>query len=201
MKKKTIIFDLGGVLLDWDPRYLYRKIFAEIEEMEYFLEEICSPAWNAQMDVGKTFQEGIDELLPLYPAYPDQIRIYQTRWPEMLKGEIPDSVAILRELKDAGYRLAALSNWSGETFPQVRDQYEFLGWFDPLVLSGEAGIAKPDPMIFQYLLQKLGRTVSDCLFIDDNLENIAEAGRQGFETILFDSAELLRTELAGKGLL
>lgn len=201
MKDITIIFDLGGVLLDWDPRYLYRKIFAEIEEMEYFLEEVCSPAWNAQMDVGKTFQEGIEELLPLHPAYGDQIRMYQTRWPETLKGEIPDSVAILRELKDAGYGLAALSNWSGETFPQVREQYEFLGWFDPLVLSGEVGIAKPDPMIFQILLQQLGRSAEECIFIDDMPDNIAEAARQGFETIRFDSAELLRTELAGKGLL
>lgn len=201
MKDITIIFDLGGVLLDWNPRYLYREVFSEKAEMEYFLEEICSPAWNARIDADKTFQEGIEELLPEHPAFADQIRMYQTRWSEMLRGEFPGSVAVLRELKEAGYRLAALSNWSGETFPQVRDQYEFLGWFDPLVLSGEVGIAKPDPLIFQILLRELGRTAEECIFIDDMPDNIAEAARQGFETIHFDSAENLRIDLSDRGLL
>lgn len=201
MRDKAIVFDLGGVLLDWDPRHLYRTVFAETEEMEYFLEEICSPAWNAQMDVDKSFQEGITDLLPEYSTYAAQIRLYQTRWPEMLKGDFPDSVAVLKELRDAGYRLAALSNWSRETFPVVKAQYEFLGWFDPLILSGEVGLAKPDPRIFQVLLQEVGRPARDCVFIDDNPENIAEAGRQGFETIRFSSADSLREELTGMGLL
>ena len=201
MTDKTFVFDLGGVLLDWNPRYLYSKIFSETEEMEYFLENICSPAWNAQMDVNKTFQEGIEELLPKYPDYADQIRMYQTRWSEMLRGEFPGSVAVLRELKEAGYRLAALSNWSGETFPRVKDQYEFLGWFDPLVLSGEVGVAKPDPVIYQILLRELGQSAEECIFIDDMPDNIAEAARQGFETIHFDSAENLRIDLSEKGLL
>ncbi|RLD01431.1 MAG: HAD family phosphatase [Chloroflexi bacterium] len=199
MNDKTIIFDLGGVLLDWNPRYLYGTVFSGNEEMEYFLEEICSPAWNAQMDADKTFQEGIEELLPKHPAYADQIRMYQTHWSEMLRGEFPDSVAVLRELKEAGCRLAALSNWSGETFPQVKDQYGFLEWFEVLVLSGEVGVAKPDPLIFQILLRELGRTAEECIFIDDMPENIAEAARQGFDAIHFDSAENLRIDLSGKG--
>ncbi|HDD55185.1 MAG TPA: HAD family phosphatase [Chloroflexi bacterium] len=199
MNDKTIIFDLGGVLLDWNPRYLYGTVFSGNEEMEYFLEEICSPAWNAQMDADKTFQEGIEELLPKHPAYADQIRMYQTHWSEMLRGEFPDSVAVLRELKEAGCRLAALSNWSGETFPQVKDQYGFLEWFEVLVLSGEVGVAKPDPLIFQILLRELDRTAEECIFIDDMPENIAEAARQGFDAIHFDSAENLRIDLSGKG--
>ena len=198
---KTIVFDLGGVLLDWNPRYLYGEVFSEVEEMEYFLKEICSPAWNAEMDADKTLQEGIEELLPKHPAYADQIRMYQIRWLEMLGGEITASVAILRELKNAGYKLAGLSNWPEETFLLIKDQYEFLDWFDPLVISGKVGVAKPDPLIYQILLRELGRTAKECIFIDDMLENIAEAARQGFETIHFDSVENLRTDLTGKGLL
>jgi len=199
--KKTIVFDLGGVLLDWNPRYLYNQIFSDQEEMEYFLAEICSPSWNAQMDAEKSFQEGIGELLPKYPDYSEQIQMYHERWIEMLRGEIPDSVEVLRELKDSGCQLAALSNWSVETFPKVKDQYDFLGWFNPLILSGEVGVAKPDPSIYQILLQKLDRPPDHCVFIDDVLENITEAERQGFETIHFISGESLRADLEERGYL
>lgn len=199
--KKTIVFDLGGVLLDWDPRYLYRNVFQDKQEMEYFLSEICSPAWNARMDAELTFQQGITELLSLYPEYEEQIQLYHTNWSEMLGGELPASVAILRELMEAGLNLAGLSNWPLEKFLMIKDQYEFLEWLNPLVISGRVGVAKPDPAIYHFLLKELGVSAEDCIFIDDMFDNIKQADRLGFETIHFVSAENLRLELVGRGLL
>lgn len=201
MTDKTIIFDLGGVLLDWNPRYLFSEIFSEETEMDYFLREICSPSWNAKMDADLTFEEGISELLPVFPEYAEQIRLYHTRWSDMLRGELSDSLDILRELKEAGVKLAGLSNWPWEKFLMIKDRYQFLAWLDPLVVSGEVGVAKPDPAIYQILLQKVGMPAGDCLFIDDMPENIKAAAQQGFETIHFSSAENLRAELVGRGFL
>lgn len=131
--KPTIVFDLGGVLLDWNRSYLFQKIFSDPDEMKYFLDEVCSLEWNSQMDVEKSFLDAIDELIPQFPHYENQIRAYFERWEEMVVGDIPGTVKILRELKEAGYPLAALSNWSSETFPRIKDQYDFLGWFSPLL--------------------------------------------------------------------
>jgi len=193
--KPIIIFDLGGVLMDWDPRYLYNKIFSDADEMEYFLNEVCSPEWNAQTDVNKSFLDAIDELIPKFPQYEDQIRAYYSRWDEMIAGVIPGTVDILSELKDAGYTLAALSNWSSETFPGVKAQHDFMSWFSPLVVSGYIGYKKPDPEPFQILLHELKQEASDCLFIDDVEDNILEAKLQGFEVIHFTSPQQLRDEL------
>ncbi len=200
-RKKTLIFDLGGVLLDWDPRYLYRKVFDDRVEMEYFLEKVCSPEWNAQMDTARPFQDAIDELIPRYPQYAEPIQMYYSRWYEMMGGDFPETVNILRQLKEAGYPLAALSNWSGETFPRVRKEHRFLDWFDPLVLSFQLGVAKPHPEIYQALLKELGEQARDCLFIDDSDENVQEAKRQGFSTIHFQSPAGLREALSEMGLL
>jgi 2-haloacid dehalogenase len=199
--KPIIVFDLGGVLLDWDPRHLYRKVFSDPDEMEYFLREICSPTWNHQMDSGKPFQEAVAELQREYPKYKEQIAIYDSRWVEMVSGEFSGTVKLLRELKAAGYYLAALSNWSMETFPRIKDQYPFLDWFDPLVLSGEEGVSKPDPEIYHILLEKLGREAGDCLFIDDMEKNLLAAEKLGFGVIKFLSAEGLRAEIMQRGIL
>ena len=196
--KKTIVFDLGGVLLDWNRRYLYQKIFSDQDELKYFLREICSLEWNAQMDVDKSFLDATDDLVLKYPEYETQIRAYFSRWEEMIRGDIPGTVEILGELKENSYPLAALSNWSSETFPRVKDQYEFLDWFSPLVISGYIGYKKPDPEPFQILLHELGRDAGDCLFIDDMEDNIQEARRQGFEVIHFTSPEKLRQELENR---
>ena len=199
--KKTIVFDLGGVLIDWNPRHLYEKIFSDLDEMEYFLKEVCSPDWNSHMDVDKSFLDGIDELVPKFPQYEEQIRAYYSRWEEMIVGEFPGTVKILRELKEAGFPLAALSNWSSETFPRVKDQYESLSWFNPLVISGLIGYKKPDPEPFQILLHELILNAGDCIFIDDMEDNIQEARRQGFEAIQFSSPEQLRADLVDLGLI
>lgn len=196
--KKTIVFDLGGVLLDWDRRYLYRKIFSDPKELDYFLEEVCSLDWNAQTDADKSFLDAIDELVPKFPQYEEQIRAYFERWEEMIGGEISGTVEVLRSLKKAAYPLAALSNWSSETFPRVKDRYEFLSWFSPLVISGYIGYKKPDPEPFQILLHELDLKAGDCVFIDDMEENIQEAERQGFEVIHFTSPEKLREELVNR---
>ncbi len=199
--KKTIVFDLGGVLIDWKPSHLYEKIFSDLDEMGYFLKEVCSPDWNSHMDVDKSFLDGIDELVPKFPQYEEQIRAYYLRWEEMIVGEFPGTVKILRELKEAGFPLAALSNWSSETFPRVKDQYEFLSWFNPLVISGYIGYKKPDPEPFQILLHELNLNAGDCIFIDDMEDNIQEARRQGFEAIQFSSPEQLRADLVDLGLI
>ena len=201
MTEKIIIFDLGGVLLDWNPRNLYKEVFQVEKEMEYFLSAICSPVWNAKMDAELSFEEGIAELLPDYPEYAEQIRMYHTHWIKMLGGEIPESVSILRELHEAGIHLAGLSNWPEDKFTLIKDSYPFLEWFDPLVISGMVGVAKPDPAIYQILLQEAGVSPENCLFVDDMSGNIEEAARQGFETIQFDTAQNLRVELENRGLL
>lgn len=198
---KKIVFDLGGVLLDWNPRHLYRKVFVDQKELNYFLAEICSPEWNAQMDAGKPFREAIAELVRQHPRYAEQIQIYFSRWEEMMGGSIPETVRILEELKQGGCQLAALSNWSRETFPLVQGRYDFLDWFDPLLISGRLGVAKPAPEIYRILLQVTGWGAEDCLFIDDVLENVQEASRQGFEAIHFQTPANLRKELAERGLL
>lgn len=199
--KSVIVFDLGGVLLDWDPRHLYREIFSDPEEMEYFLREVCSPAWNHQMDQGKPFQAAVRELQKEYPEYAEQIAAYDARWVDMVGGEISGTVRILEELKTAGVPLAALSNWSGETFPRIRHQYPFLDWFQPLVLSGLTGVAKPDPEIYRILLRELEMDAGDCLFIDDLKKNLETAESLGFEVLHFKSVEGLRQDLELKGFL
>jgi len=199
--KKTIVFDLGGVLLDWDRRYLYSKIFSDPKELDYFLEEVCSLDWNAQTDADKSIRDAMDELVPKYPQYEEQIRAYFERWEEMIGGDIPGTVEVLKNLKEAYYPLAALSNWSSETFPRVKDQYEFLSWFTPLVISGYIGYKKPEPEPFQILLHELELDAGDCVFIDDMEDNIQEAGRQGFEVIHFTSPEKLREELENRNYL
>jgi 2-haloacid dehalogenase len=199
--KKTMVFDLGGVLIDWNPRHLYRRIFTDEREMEYFLTEICSPAWNASTDIGKPFAEAVQQLLPLYPQYREQIQAYHSRWEEMIRGHIPGTLKLLEELKATDYPLAALSNWSSETFHVARSRFEFLDWFDPLIISGDVGCTKPDRRIFEILLEGLQRDAGDCVYIDDSLENIQTASGMGFVTIHFSTPEQLRQELGSSGLI
>ena len=193
--KKTIIFDLGGVLIEWDRRTLFKKIFTDGNELDYFLTEVCSPEWNSQLDLGVSFEKAVQERILDFPDYAPQIQAYFERWEEMITGSIPGTVKILEELKEAGYPLAVLSNWSAETFPKVRDRFEFLSWFNPLVISGEVGLIKPEPEIYQHLLQELGTSAENCIFIDDSLPNIEIAEELGFKVIAFTSSKELRTRL------
>lgn len=197
-----LIFDLGGVLIEWDPRHLYRKLFnGQHEEMEFFLANICSPAWNRQMDLGRPFKEAVTELAGDHPHYAELIYAYHSRWEEMVPHAIEDSIHIVQDLRNAGYRLGALSNWSHETFPLMRNRFSFLEWFDPLIISGEVKVAKPSEAIFRKFLSHSGQEAGNCLFIDDSLPNIESAQQLGFQTILFHSASNLRSELEACGLL
>lgn len=197
-----VVFDLGGVLIDWEPRRLYRRIFAEEAAMERFLAEICTPAWNAELDRGRPFAEAVAELVARHPEQEGAIRAWWERWIEMIGGPISGTVAILEQLAERGTPLVALSNWSAETFPLVRAQeaYRFLDRFERIFLSGELGLIKPEPAIFEHLLSATGRRPETCLFIDDSAANIATAERLGFATHRFRGAEGLARDLAARGL-
>lgn len=198
---KDIIFDLGGVLIDWNPRYLYKKIFASAEEMEWFLTSVCSPVWNAKQDAGRPFAEGIAQAKAQYPKYAPQIDAYFLRWEEMLGGPIKGTVQLLRELKYKKYRLFALSNWSAETFPIAQKKFDFLGLFDGIVLSGEEKMNKPEPEIYKRLLFRYQLQADNCIFTDDNQDNVSAAQALGIDAILFTNPEQLHIELIKRGIL
>lgn len=196
----VIVFDLGGVLLDWNPRYLYRQIFADETAMEQFLAEVCTQEWNVQQDAGRPFAEAVALLVQAHPHHAAEIRAYYERWGEMVSGAIEGTVEILAAVRQAGYPLAALSNWSAETFPLMQARYDFLGWFDLVVLSGEERCVKPDPRIYQILLQRLKRPASACIFIDDSEKNVVAARHLGIEAIHFQTPARLRESLMERGI-
>ena len=202
VSKPTIVFDLGGVLIDWDRRHLYRKMFnGRPEEMEYFLDNVCTLPWNSELDAGRPFSEAIAAKIAEFPECEPYITAYHSRWSEMIKGPIIDTVAIFAKLRQAGYPTVALSNWSAEKFPVVKHQFDFLSWFDEIYLSGELKLVKPDPAIYHVLLERLDREPQACLFIDDSLANIQAAKRIGFRVIQFQSPAQLRSELISLGIL
>jgi 2-haloacid dehalogenase len=205
-KIAALVFDFGGVLMDWSPHYLYRQFFdADPVKIDRFLQEIGFDEWNRQFDQGCPFSEGIKRLIKRFPAYRELIRAYDERWEETLAGPIQPTVEILRQLKaraeQAKFSLYGLTNWSAEKFATIRHQYEFFNWFQIIVVSGEEQLVKPDPRIFRVLLQKSGRVASECLFVDDSAANITAAKNLGFETIHFQTPEQLRMELSQRGLL
>lgn len=188
-------------MIDWNPRYLYRKVFDNDAEMEKFLSEICNGEWNEKQDGGRSFSDGIRELIAQNPGQSDKIAMFYDRWEEMVGGEVKGTPEILYELKSLGYSLYGLTNWSGEMFPRVRDNYPFFKELDGIVVSGDEKLLKPDPALFRVLINRYGIHPEESLFIDDNHVN-AEAGRKlGFNVIQFESAEQLREELKKKGCL
>jgi 2-haloacid dehalogenase len=200
--RSIVVFDLGGVLIDWDPRYLYRSVFEGDEEaMERFLAEVCTPEWNAQQDAGRPWAEAVEALAAEFPDHRAAIEAYWLRWPEMLGDAIGPTVEVLDELRRDGVRLLALTNWSGETFPFARRRYPFLEWFEGIVVSGDVRLAKPDPRIFRHLIERHELTPETTVFIDDSPGNVAAAGAAGMIAIRFADAAALRRELFGLGLL
>jgi 2-haloacid dehalogenase len=198
---RTVIFDFGGVLMDWNPRYLYRKLFDDEQTMERFLREIDFVEWNTEQDRGHPFAAAVADLSRRFPQYAPMIRAYDERWHEMLAGPIHDTVEILHALKAAGHRLHGLSNWSVEKFPMVRSAHSFFEQFETITLSGEVKLIKPDPAIFTLMLERIGARAEECVFIDDTQPNIDAARALGFVTILFRSPAQLRDELLRLGLL
>jgi 2-haloacid dehalogenase len=200
-RRPAIVFDLGGVLIDWNPRHLYRKVFDDEAAMEWFLAEVCHSAWNEEQDRGRTFAAAIEEAAARHPDHRPLIAAYFERWDEMMAGPIEGSVTILEELKAAGYELHALTNWSAETFPFARARFAFLDRFESILVSAEVGLIKPDPAIFELLLERIRRPPAECLYIDDNPKNAAAAAALGFDAIAFESPDQLRAALRRRGLL
>jgi 2-haloacid dehalogenase len=197
----TVVFDLGGVLIDWNPRYLYRQLFDDPDEMESFLADVTTADWNAHQDAGRPWAEGVDLLVAEHPERREQIEAFRSRWPEMLAGELAGSVDVLAELRLTDVRLVALSNWSAEMFPIARERFGFLAWFEGIVISGEVGVNKPDRRIFDHLVEQFDIEPERTVFIDDSPVNIDAARGLGFRVIQFTDAVALRLELVGLGFL
>ena len=201
-RHRALIFDFGGVLVDWNPFYLYSRYFDGDESaMQRFLDEIGFSQWNLEQDRGRPYAEAVEELSWRYPQYAELIQAYDRRWEESISGPIQPTVEILGELRGAGYPLYGLSNWSGEKFRLVRQKYEFFNWFEDILVSGEVKLVKPDERIFNLMLERIGREAGECLLVDDSAANIQAAARLGFQTIHFRSPEQLRGELVQRGYL
>jgi 2-haloacid dehalogenase len=196
-----VIFDFGGVLVDWNPRYLYRKLLGDEVAIERFLTEVCSPDWNLTLDGGRPFVEAAAELVARYPDQAELIIAYRERWAESISGPIDGSVAILRELKAAGHPLYGLTNWSQETFPLAREKFEFFHWFDGIVVSGEERMIKPDQRLYTCLLERYRIDPARAVFIDDKQDNVDAAVALGLHGIEFRSPAQLRGELTALGYL
>ena len=200
--RDTVVFDLGGVLIDWDPRHLYRKLFAgEEAAMEHFLATVCTHEWNRGQDAGRTFAEACGLLKAEHPDKTELIDAYHLRFDEMMPGPIAGSVEILAELKAAGTPLYCLTNFSAETYPPTFERFEFLRWFHGVLVSGEVGVIKPDPRIFELLIERFAIDPRRAVYIDDVAANVAAARPFGIHAIHFTSPAALRTELAQLGLL
>ncbi len=197
----TVVFDLGGVLIDWNPRHLYRKLFASEEEMERFLGEICTGEWNLEQDRGRPFAEAAALLIRRHPDRQDLIEAFYGRWTEMLNGPIHGTVAVLEEMDQAGVPLYALTNWSAETWLLARPLFPFLERFRGILVSGQVGLVKPDPEIFRRLCADFAIVPEESVFIDDSQKNVDAAARLGFHAHHFRGPAVLRDWLAGQGLL
>jgi 2-haloacid dehalogenase len=196
MTINTIIFDLGAVLIDWNPRYLYRKILKDEAEVTWFLENICTSEWNDQQDAGRSFEEATAELIARYPEWELPIRAWYDRWEETIMGPVQGSVDILEQIKASQrYKLYALTNWSESTFPWALKTFPFLHWFEGIVVSGVEKTRKPYPEIYKILLDRYAVEPQHTLFIDDNLKNIEGGKKAGLHTLHFTSPEQLKTDL------
>ncbi len=200
MPVSTVIFDLGGVLVDWNPDYLYRKLIPDTAARHWFLTEVCNGAWNAQQDRGRDWEAAIAEKTAQFPQHAALIRAYRDRWIETIGGRIEATVAVLDELKARGVPLYALTNWAADTFQEARHIVP-LDRFIGVVVSGEVKMIKPEPEIFRHLLEKFGLQAQDCLFIDDMPYNTATADALGFQTVTFTDAAALRQALKQRELL
>ena len=191
----AIVFDFGGVLLEWDPRNLYRRYFSDDQMMEDFLEEIRFNEWNAQQDRGRPFAEGIADLSSRFPHHARMIQLFYQEWIHTIRGPIDETIAILYQVKQAGWPVFGLSNWSCETFPLVREKYSFFNILDSYLLSCEVKLVKPDPAIYRAFLRKIDREADECIYIDDSIVNITSASKLGFKAIHYKDSKQLEREL------
>ncbi len=191
----NIVFDLGMVLIEWDPRHLYRKVFANVAKMEWFLAEVCNGPWNLEQDRGRDWNDAIREAIIRHPDYAKEIHLYRERWLEMVPGAIAGSVKILEDLHAAQVPLYAITNWNGDTFRETRARFPFLALFRDIIVSGDEKILKPDPAIFDLLCTRNNLQAGGCLFIDDSLKNVRGAEACGWQGHHFTGPDGLREAL------
>ena len=195
----TIVFDIGGVLLDWDPRHLYRKLFADEAAREWFLAHVCTPDWNREQDRGRPWAEAVAGLAQAFPEWRAEIAAYDARWSETVAGPIEGSVDILRRLHADGAPLYAITNFSAEKFKLAQARFDFLSLWRGVIVSGEERLLKPDPAIYQLLLSRYGLAAARCLFIDDVQHNVDAARAIGMQAVRFVDPPTLRRDLAAAG--
>ena len=199
---KNIIFDLGGVLVDWNPEYVYLDVFnGDGKKMQWFFDEVCTFDWNENQDAGYPLAQATEDRIKLYPQYEQWIRMFYGRWEEMLGGPMEGTVKILKELvNDRNYRVIALTNWSAETFPVALKRFDFLHWFEGIVVSGTEKTRKPFSAIYQITLDRYQLNPTNSLFIDDNERNVVAAQRMGIQTIHFQNPKQLKISLEALGI-
>lgn len=198
----TVLFDIGRVLLDWDPRYYYARRFpGDADALERFVTHVVGTDWIRSVDAGKPIDVAIEERSREFPEHAHLVREWKAGWPEMLRGEIAGTVAILDELRSRGRRVTALSNFSAEAWPWATARFPFLGWFEGVVISGEVGVAKPDPAIYRIAIERLALEPERTLFVDDMPVNVEAARACGIEAVVFEGPEQLRRDLEARGLL
>jgi 2-haloacid dehalogenase len=198
---KAVIFDYGGVLIDWNPYYLYRKVLTNDTEIARLLQEIHFSEWNYSFDQGYPMALGIAEMCRKYPEHAEMIRLIDEHWLETLGATFDANIALIKEVKASGRPVYGLSNWSSEKFSLVRPCYPFFELFDDMVISGEVKIAKPDPRIFRLLLERNGLNAAECIYIDDSEDNYRAASQVGLQAIHYQSSGQLRRELQSRGVL
>jgi 2-haloacid dehalogenase len=183
---RVVVFDVGNVLVRWDPRNLYHKIFADPSEMETFLETVCTMDWNLRADFGEDWGKMTEELIALHPAQAAEIRAYRARWPEMIAGPIVENVRLLETFKARGVPIYAITNFAADTFSESQKRFPFLAAFDGIICSGVEHLIKPDPKIYRLLLGRYSLRAEECVFIDDSAKNIVAARALGFKTIHYN---------------
>lgn len=196
----TVIFDVGGVLVDWDPRHLYRTLLPTEAEVERFLSEVCTAEWNLAQDAGRPWAEAVAQLTGRFPEHAELIAAFDQRWPEMVAGEIPGTVEILASLRDAGVRLYALTNFSADKFTLTYHRFEWFSWFDGIVVSGRERVVKPDPRLYRILLDRYDVDPAAAVYIDDVAANVVAAAGLGLTALHFTGPERLAADLAALGL-
>ncbi len=196
----TIIFDLGGVLIDWNPEYVFKDVIPDPERRKYFFENVCTHEWNIEQDAGRSLEDATTLLVNQWPEWETEVRAYYSRWEDMLGGPIEETVELLRELHGLGtHRLLALTNWSAETFPVALERYDFLQWFEGILVSGTEKTRKPFADIYHLILDRYGVQAEEAVFIDDSLKNIEGAEAVGMKGIHFQNADQLQEALRGYG--
>lgn len=197
--RPVVVFDVGNVLLRWDPRHLYRKLIPDETRLRWFMENVCTAAWNIEQDRGRPWADAVTELVAAHPEWEREIKAYDERWHETVSGVIEESVAILEELKAKGEKIYAITNFSREKWAESVIRFPFLGTFDGAVVSAHERLIKPDPAIYHVLLERYGLAAGDCVFIDDSAKNVAGAQAVGMQGVHFVEPIDLRAELRGLG--